>query len=165
MLCKNTCGCKWICTCEELTMAQTQNNIEKTSSRDLLACGNGKGETFFDKKKKKRETRFQVYRGNELEFTEITGLTDQFRNVLVSDHSGVIRLAYLRLDKVKFLVSFIGWLTNWNFFKLLNYFKHLSHILQWSSNHGLDERSGTWFFHVCVWWKYHFILENQVEVN
>ncbi len=59
-------------------------------------------------KKKKKETRFQVYKVNELEFTEITRLTDQFRNVLVSDHSGVIRLAYLRLDKVKFLVSFIG---------------------------------------------------------
>ncbi|XP_016299496.1 uncharacterized protein C12orf45 homolog [Sinocyclocheilus anshuiensis] len=31
------------CTCEELNMAQTQNNIKKASSRDLLTCGNGKG--------------------------------------------------------------------------------------------------------------------------
>ncbi|XP_026065798.1 uncharacterized protein C12orf45 homolog [Carassius auratus] len=31
------------CTCEELTMAQTQNNVKKASSRDLLTCGNGKG--------------------------------------------------------------------------------------------------------------------------
>uniref|UniRef100_A0A8C2GKC3 Si:dkey-48p11.3 n=1 Tax=Cyprinus carpio TaxID=7962 RepID=A0A8C2GKC3_CYPCA len=31
------------CTCEELTMAQTQNSTKKASSRDLLTCGNGKG--------------------------------------------------------------------------------------------------------------------------
>jgi len=32
-------------------MAQTLNCIKKTSSRDLLTCGNGKGEAFFEKKK------------------------------------------------------------------------------------------------------------------
>ncbi len=36
----------------ELTMAQTQNNIKKTSSSDLLTCGNGKGETLFERNKK-----------------------------------------------------------------------------------------------------------------
>ncbi len=38
--------------CVELTMAQTQNNIKKTSSSDLLTCGNGKGETLFERNKK-----------------------------------------------------------------------------------------------------------------
>lgn len=33
----------WICPCELLIMDQTQNNITKTSSKDLLTCGGGKG--------------------------------------------------------------------------------------------------------------------------
>lgn len=42
-------------------MAQTQDDIKKTSSKDLLTCGNGKGETFFEKERKKEKVSISCF--------------------------------------------------------------------------------------------------------